>query len=178
MNENARLAALVRDTQVFLLDMDGTVYIGDSLIGEMKHTLAAFRNAGKKIVYVPTIPPKPPRNTKKSLQRLGIWSEQDLVYTSGMATAEYLSSAYPHKKVYLVGTDALKREFASYGVELCEKGAEVCVLAYDTVAHLCQAVRDQRIYCYGAAVHCHAPGRRLSPRRGCTRPTWGPLFPF
>ena len=33
MNENARLAALVRDTQVFLLDMDGTVYIGDSLIG-------------------------------------------------------------------------------------------------------------------------------------------------
>lgn len=132
MNENARLAALVRDTQVFLLDMDGTVYIGDFLIGEMKHTLAAFRNAGKKIVYCTNNSSKTAAEYEKKLQRLGIWSEQDLVYTSGMATAEYLSSAYPHKKVYLVGTDALKREFASYGVELCEKGAEVCVLAYDT----------------------------------------------
>lgn len=140
MNQNTHLSDLVRATRVFLLDMDGTVYLGDRLIGDMKHTLASLRDAGKKIVYCTNNSSQTAAEYEQKLARLGIWSEEDLVYTSGMATAEYLRLAYPGKKVYLVGTDALRREFASYGVELCEKGADVCVLAYDTTltfAKLC-----------------------------------------
>ena len=49
---NATLKKIVEQTQVFLLDMDGTVYLGEKLIGDMKNTLQKIRNAGKRIVYL------------------------------------------------------------------------------------------------------------------------------
>ena len=45
------IAQLVQSTDVFLLDMDGTIYRGETPIGDMQNTLAAIRRAGKKIVY-------------------------------------------------------------------------------------------------------------------------------
>ena len=45
------LGALVARTKVFLLDMDGTVYVGDRPIGNMAETLAAVRASGRRVVY-------------------------------------------------------------------------------------------------------------------------------
>ena len=39
--DDGQLRALVGRTRVFLLDLDGTVYIGDEPIGPMARTLAA-----------------------------------------------------------------------------------------------------------------------------------------
>ena len=43
---------LIEDISCFLLDMDGTVYLGDELIGDMKNTLAKIRESGRRIVYL------------------------------------------------------------------------------------------------------------------------------
>ena len=43
--------ALVERTRAFLLDMDGTVYLGERPIGDMAATLAAIRAWGRKIFY-------------------------------------------------------------------------------------------------------------------------------
>ena len=40
---------LIQKTKVFLLDMDGTIYIDETPIGEMKKTLSLLREKGKKI---------------------------------------------------------------------------------------------------------------------------------
>ena len=49
-----------------------------------------------------------------------------LLYTSGMATALYLNQHYACKPVYLVGTQAFRRELLSYGIPLVEEG-EMCI---------------------------------------------------
>lgn len=123
---------IVRESRVFLLDMDGTVYLDETPIGDMKNTLSALRSAGKKLVYFTNNSSKTPEEYVAKLQRIGLWDERDLVYTSAMATAEYLQEFYPGKKVYLVATDAVKCSFADYGVCLTEETPDVCVLAYDT----------------------------------------------
>jgi len=58
-------------------------------------------------------------------------TEKD-VYTSGMATYQYVLREYPGKKVYLLGTDELKEEFAENGVDLVEDSPEVVVIGFDT----------------------------------------------
>ncbi len=126
------LKKIIEATRVFVLDMDGTVYIGDQLIGRMCETLSKIRRSGRKIVYCTNNSSKTAREYEEKLKRLGIWEREDLVYTSGMATVQYLQERYAGKRVYLVGTDALKEEFRSEGIALCEEGADVCVLAYDT----------------------------------------------
>ena len=145
----AKLAEIVRNTRVFLLDMDGTVYIEDELIGDMKNTLSALRRAGKRLVYCTNNSSKTAEEYQKKLARLGIWSEEDLVYTSGIATAEYLKEFYPGKRVYLVGTDALKGEFSDAGIALAEEDADVGVLAYDTTLTFEKLVKLNRMIVKG-----------------------------
>ena len=133
MNDNnSELRKLIERTQVFLLDMDGTVYIDDEPIGNMSATLDAVRNSGRKIVYCTNNSSKTQEEYVRKLQRLGLYDPCDLVYTSGMATIEYLQEYFPEKRVYLVGTDALRKSFSDAGIRLCEDEADVAVLAYDT----------------------------------------------
>ena len=116
----------------FLLDMDGTLYLGDELIGRMDITLDLLRSRGKKIIYLTNNSSKTPEEYEKKLRRLGLYGAGDEVYTSGMATAEYLKEFYPTATVNLLGTAALKKDFESRGISVVERGADVCVLAYDT----------------------------------------------
>lgn len=126
------LQEIVARSKVFLLDMDGTLYLDETPIGDMKNTLSALRAAGKQLVYCTNNSSKTPEEYRRKLQRIGLWAEGDLVYTSAMATAEYLREFYPEKSVFLVATDPVKRSFEDYGIRLSEESADVCVLAYDT----------------------------------------------
>lgn len=131
-NERA-LKNLVKQTKVFLLDMDGTVYIENELIGDMKNTLASIRSSGRRLVYFTNNSSKTVAEYEAKLKRLGIFGEGDFVYTSGTATIEFLNEHYAGKRVYLVGTEGLKGEFAAGGVQISSADeAEVAVLAYDT----------------------------------------------
>ena len=123
---------LLQETQIFLLDLDGTVYLGEKPIGDMLTTLARLRDMGKTLVYLTNNSSKTEREYRAKLTRIGLLDERDGVYTSGMATMEYLKVAYAGAKVYLVGTAALQEEFRSAGIALDEENPDVCVLAYDT----------------------------------------------
>ena len=126
------IAELTKRTKVFLLDMDGTVYFDDTPIGDMKNTLQKLRAAGKRLVFFTNNSSKTPEEYVVKLKRIDLWGEGDLVYTSAMATAEYLREFYPDKKVYVVATDAVRKQFEEYGVCLTEENPDICVLAYDT----------------------------------------------
>ena len=124
MKSNAdKLRELAARARVFLLDMEGTLYLGDTLIGDMRGTLRALRAAGKRAVYCTNNSSKTAKEYVAKLSRLGLWEEGDRVYTSGMAAAEYIRANHAGKKVFLVGTDALKEEFSAAGIPLAEEDA-------------------------------------------------------
>lgn len=127
------LSELVNKTRVFLLDLDGTVYLGDTPVGDMGNTLSKIRASGRKVVYCTNNSSKTAAEYEKKLARLGLWAAGDIIVTSALATADYLNAAYPNVKVYFLATDAVKEEFALMGVNVSEaKDADVCVVAYDT----------------------------------------------
>lgn len=128
-----KIINLMKETEVFLLDMDGTIYFDETPIGDMVNTLKKLREAGKKLVYFTNNSSKSPDEYVKKLKKIGFWDDRDLVYTSGMATAEYINDSHKGKKVYLVGTDALKKNFLEdYKINLVEEDPDIAVLAYDT----------------------------------------------
>lgn len=113
--------------------MDGTVYLGDKLIGEMDKTLDVIRNNGKRIVFLTNNSSKSADEYSKKLTKMGLFGKGDEIYTSGMATADYINAEYKGRKVYLLGTDALKKEFLNRGIRLVEdEQPDICVLAFDT----------------------------------------------
>ncbi len=172
-NEN-KLKSIISQTKVFLLDMDGTVYLENELIGDMINTLRAIRRSGRRIVYFTNNSSKTVKEYEEKLVRLGIFGQEDEVYTSGVATAEYLNEFHAGRKVYLVGTEGLRGEFAAAGVPLADEGcgAEIGVLAYDTTLTYEKLVKLNRMIAEGKPYIATHPDA-VCPAKGVYPPDAG-----
>ena len=123
---------LLANVDCFLLDMDGTIYLGDQLLPKAKEFLQAVEASGRKYLFLTNNSSTSTERYLDKLKRLGVDSPAETVLTSGAATADYLNNAFPGKSVYLVGTDALKAEFEGFGIRLDYENPDLLVTAFDT----------------------------------------------
>ena len=119
-------------SELFLLDLDGTVYRDEFLIGDMKYTLKTLKERNKKIVALTNNSSKSEREYREKLERLGISQYFDGVMTSGIAALGYVKSLGEGTRVHLLATDDVKAEFAAAGVLLVDEKPDICLLALDT----------------------------------------------
>ena len=116
----------------FLLDLDGTVYLEGELIGDMKNTLKKIRESGRKIIYLTNNSSKSISLYEERLKAIGIWDENDTMYSSSVATSDYLLKNHNGQSVYVMGTKSLIEEFKNNGINVVDGKADVFVLGYDT----------------------------------------------
>lgn len=162
---------LLKETDAFLFDLDGTVYLDETPIGDVKGTLARLRAMHKRIVFLTNNSSKTEAEYRQKLTRIGLWGEGDLVYTSAMATAEYVAARFPHKRVYLLATDAVKEEF-SRTVPLAEEAPDVVILAYDTTLTFAKMKRFNEFLAGGAVFLATHPDA-VCPTAGVSMPDVG-----
>ncbi len=162
---------LLKETDAFLFDLDGTVYLDETPIGDVKGTLARLRAMQKRIVFLTNNSSKTEAEYRQKLARIGLWGEGDLVYTSAMATAEYVAARFPHKRVYLLATDAVKEEF-SRTVPLVEEAPDVVILAYDTTLTFAKMKRFNEFLAGGAVFLATHPDA-VCPTAGVSMPDVG-----
>lgn len=162
---------LLKETDAFLFDLDGTVYLDETPIGDVKGTLARLRAMHKRIVFLTNNSSKTEAEYRQKLTRIGLWGEGDLVYTSAMATAEYVAARFPHKRVYLLATDAVKEEFSRI-VPLVEEAPDVAVLAYDTSLTFAKMKRFNEFLAGGAVFLATHPDA-VCPTAGVSMPDVG-----
>ena len=122
----------LKDVELFLFDMDGTLYLGDEVYDGAINLMEDLSRLGKRYIYLTNNSSRAGTDYITRLRKLGFPCEAENVFTSGMATGMYLNQRHPGAKVYLVGTQALRRELLSYGIELVEDGADVVVVGFDT----------------------------------------------
>ena len=128
------------NTRLFLLDMDGTLYLGDDVFPGAVDFIHSISETGRKYIYLTNNSSRAGVDYITRLRRLGFPCEAENVFTSGMATGEFLNQNYPGAKVYLAGTKAFYRELQSYGIDLVndENGhtdvtdVDVVVQGFDT----------------------------------------------
>ena len=128
------------DTKLFLLDMDGTLYLGDEVFPFAVDFIHAIAETGRNYIYLTNNSSRAGVDYITRLRKLGFPCEAENVFTSGMATGEFLNQQYPGAKVYLAGTRAFYRELKSYGIDLVndENGhtdafdVDVVVQGFDT----------------------------------------------
>lgn len=132
MQDKKVIHEVVQRTKCLVLDMDGTIYLDDTPIGDMLNTLKFCREKGIKIFYFTNNSSKTQDEYVKKLSRIGFYDPRDTVYTSMMATISYLKFNYPKKTVYAVATDEVKKSLCDAGIELANEAADIVLLAYDT----------------------------------------------
>lgn len=119
--------------RLFLLDMDGTLYLGDEVLPGAVGFIRTLADTGRRYIYLTNNSSRAGEDYVARLQSLGFPCEAENVFTSGMATGLYLSERHPGAAVYPVGTRAFMRELSAYGVRLSE-GEDVSVVCagFDT----------------------------------------------
>ena len=82
-----------RDIELFLLDMDGTIYLGDRLFDCTRPFLETVRAQGRRYLFLTNNSSKDRTAYVEKLARLGIEAAPDEVFTSGEATTRLLASS-------------------------------------------------------------------------------------
>lgn len=118
----------LKNTELFLFDMDGTLYLGDQVYEGAIELMEELPTLGKKYIYLTNNSSRAGTDYISRLRKLGFPCLAENVFTSGMATGMYLNQNHPGARVYLVGTQAFRRELLSYGIELVEEEADVVVV--------------------------------------------------
>ncbi len=132
--------AKLKECELFLFDMDGTLYLGDIVYPGAHELIEALPVLGKKYIYLTNNSSRAGADYITRLRRLGFPCEEENVFTSGMATGLFLNQNYPGARVYLAGTRAFYRELQSYGIHLVNdenghtdvESVDVVVQGFDT----------------------------------------------
>jgi HAD superfamily hydrolase (TIGR01457 family) len=129
LNINQRLLS---QAKAFLLDMDGTFYLGDALLPGALELLELLNRRGLPFCFLTNNTSHSKLDYIRKLKGLGVREEDASVYTAGDATIAYLNKHHSSKKVFLLGTPSLTESFCEGGIALSESDPDVVVIGYDT----------------------------------------------
>lgn len=121
----------LKSKKLFVLDMDGTFYLGDRMIEGSLGFLEKLGATGREFLFFTNNSSRNGAFYKKKLAGMGCFVEEDRIVTSGDVTIKYIRENYPGAGVYLVGTEFLRESFRKGGIRLTEEKPDIVVLGFD-----------------------------------------------
>ena len=121
-------------TRVAIVDLDGTVYRGGSLIPGADRGIDRLREAGYELRFVSNSPSDSPAAYARKLRGMGIDVAAEHVVSSGAATTAALRERHPDGAVFLVGSTGLETQLRDGGVDLTDDppAADALVVSWDS----------------------------------------------
>lgn len=122
--------------KLVLLDMDGTIYLENTLFEGVTQYLENVKNSGGMYVFITNNPTKSAKDYRLKLEKLGITGlTDDNFYTSAQASIALFLERFGNKLVYAQGTKSFIRELREGGLNVTEEfNPEVCavLVGFDT----------------------------------------------
>ena len=122
----------LQDVRLFLLDMDGTFYLGDRLIEGSLEFIERVRATGRDFLFLTNNSSHNAAFYVERLRRMGLEIDRRRVMTSGEATCEKLRELYPGKRAFVLGNEFLLEEFREAGIDVDIANPEIVVIGFDT----------------------------------------------
>jgi len=139
---------ILKKIECFVLDMDGTIYLGGSLFPFTKEFLETVKRAGKSYRFFTNNSSKNADAYVKKLNNLGIEAKKRDVCISNEVALLHVKQNYKNPRAFILGTPELVENFKNEGIECDEQNPNLMVLGFDTTLEydklnrFCQFVRD------------------------------------
>ena len=122
----------LNEIRLFLLDMDGTFYLGENPIAGSLDFIDRVRETGRDFLFLTNNSSHNAPFYVERLGRMGLKIDRSKVLTSGEATCAKLRALYPNRRAFVLGNEFLKAEFAEAGIEVDSERPEIVVIGFDT----------------------------------------------
>lgn len=137
----------IADVKIFLLDMDGTFYLGERILPGSLDFIKTVRDSGRDFLFLTNNSSHNADYYVKRLSRMGLDVGPEKVLTSTQATAIKLNELHPGKRAFVLGNDYMFAELREGGVSIDQDDPEIVVIGYDTtldykkMTRVCDLVR-------------------------------------
>lgn len=175
----------LKNIKLYLLDMDGTIYLDTRLFDGTIDFLNHVRESGGRYIFLTNNSSKSVDKYIEKLALMGITADKNDFLTSTDATAMHLKKG-GYKKIYALGTESFKEQLASEGLNITDEiteGIDCLCMGYDTeltykkLEDACILLRDDIAYIatnpdwvcptwYGSAPDCGSVSEMLSRATG------------
>lgn len=114
--------AQLSQKRLFLLDMDGTIYLSDRLFDRVPEFLARVRGSGGRAVFLTNNSSRGVEDYIEKLRAMGIETAREDYVTSVDAAIRHLRLHHPGRRCYVFGTRSFARQLEQAGVPLAAGG--------------------------------------------------------
>ena len=151
----------------YIFDLDGTVYLGETLLPGAGEAITRLRAAGRRVVFLSNNPTHTREQYAARLARLGLPTPVHEIVNSAQVMVQWLLHEAPGCRAFVVGEQPLKDELANAGFRLVDRAAEVDVViasfdrtfAYWKLQVAFDAIRrGARFVATNADRYCPVPG--------------------
>jgi len=140
--------------KAYLIDLDGTAYHGTAVVQETLEFVQKLHQRNIPYLFLTNNSTKTPAMVAKHLSEFGYPVSPEQVYTSAMATAEYIYDENPHAKIFMIGEIGLEQALSDKGLLLVEEGMAADYVAfgldrdvtYEKLGQACFAIRNGAKY--------------------------------
>jgi len=98
-------AMTLQDVKCFLLDMDGTFYLGGELIEGSLDFIEKVLSSGRNYMFLTNNSSHNAQFYVQKLAKMGLQTDRSHVLTSGEATCEKLRELYPGRRAFVLGNE-------------------------------------------------------------------------
>lgn len=156
-----------------VVDLDGTVYLGDDPIPGSAGAIERLRERGLDLLFVTNNPTRTREAYVDRLAGMGIGASREEILSAGTVTSRYVAEAHPESATFLIGSDGLREQLRAADVRLTDdpEAAEVVVTShdygfdYDDLAHGLWALDGASAF-YGSDPDLVYPGSGGRPYPG------------
>ncbi|MGA9175412.1 MAG: TIGR01457 family HAD-type hydrolase [Thermoactinomyces sp.] len=137
----------MKEYKGYFIDLDGTLYRGTELIPEALDFIRDLEQKGIPYLYLTNNSSRPPEQVAEKLRRFGFPARPAQVYTTALATAQYVRENLPSARVYVIGEEGLFKALEEAGCQITEDHPEAVVVGidrqftYEKMKKACLAIR-------------------------------------
>lgn len=124
----------IKNVKLFLLDMDGTIYLGDNLFDGTADFLEYVKSIGGRYIFLTNNSSKSVNKYIDKLKNMGIDAVRDDFLTSADVMINHLKRQC-YKKIYVFGTESFKDQLRESGLCITdepEENIDCLCMGYDT----------------------------------------------
>lgn len=125
-NDLSRAREILQNKELFVFDMDGTIYLGDRVLPEARDFILRLRENGRRVLFFTNNASRSTDVYYERLRKMGFDARDGEVMSSADVTAAYLNANMPGRSVYAIGTRDLLRTLREKGIVLvCDDGGDI-----------------------------------------------------
>jgi 4-nitrophenyl phosphatase len=132
----------------YLIDLDGTMYRGKEVIKEAGEFVQRLKDKGLPYLFVTNNSSRRPEQVAAKLKDFGISASKEQVFTTSMATAQFIAERKQGSTAYVIGEEGIRSALEDKGIKIQdEEPAYVVVgidrdITYEKLALACLGVRN------------------------------------